>query len=134
MTVNYQKDGYCGLFCGGCPCFGEECGGCKSNKVEGWCADCGIKKCAKDRGFEFCSECNENPCQQMQDFINDPNYPYHKEVVEYLSEIKSSGKENWFKTMEQRWACKSCGTGFRWWTQKCTSCGAEVEGYKNPQG
>ncbi len=55
---------YCGLYCGACPVMvntqartgTEQCGGCKSEQTTGYCAVCGIKRCAQSRGHGFCNE------------------------------------------------------------------------------
>lgn len=142
---DFVPDAYCGLYCASCGQYqktlsGElslddpmSCMGCKSKKVSAsWCAECHLKSCAREKGVEFCYQCAEFPCEEIVKFKDDPLYPYHGEVFEYMEEIKAKGKEAWLESMEKRWNCESCGTRYDWWAQKCGNCGKEVKGYKNP--
>jgi ribosomal protein S27AE len=110
------------------------CTGCKTDICcLSWCDHCTLKACAKSRSIDFCHECKEFPCQNLESFKNDPLYPYHQEVYGYLETIKNKGKQAWLAEMKTRWSCGSCGTAFDWWTQTCSHCGKSVKGYKNPQ-
>lgn len=139
---SFIEDAYCGLYCKACPVYqaterGESeilCKGCKSDTVTGeWCKTCNLKKCAREKGLEFCYLCHEYPCEDLENFKNDPQYPYHSEVYDYMATIKQEGKEAWLKEMEKRWSCPSCSTRFDWWTQKCTKCGEKTNGYAQPE-
>jgi hypothetical protein len=100
----FIPDGYCGLFCGSCGIylatkngtekkFAEEnnmplemvsCYGCRTDKNPVWCTQCKLKSCARNRGFDFCYECADYPCENLEAFKNDPLYPYHLEVYDYM--------------------------------------------------
>jgi hypothetical protein len=53
---------------------GASCPGCRnnhpSNKEEKWghLEGCVIPACVKERGVDFCAECDEFPCQKEKDF------------------------------------------------------------------
>lgn len=143
--LSFKPDGYCGLYCAACPSYlatqiGDfkelglaECKGCKSHTVTGeWCKDCPLKKCAQKKGLEFCSECDEYPCDALEKFKTDKQFPYHSEVYDYMKYITEKGKEAWLKKMKKRWHCKICGEPFDWWTNICSECGAETKGYLKP--
>jgi len=121
--------GYCGLFCGGCgvwqanqkgkPLLGDDggpmkCGGCASDHVTGWCADCEIKSCARGRGLRYCLECPENPCEKLTEFMNDPRYPYHLEVQGNMKRLREAGLAAWTAEMRARYRCGACGADFNW--------------------
>lgn len=145
MKKAFVSDGYCGLYCGACPVFlatksGEaektgtdKCMGCKSETVSaGWCRECSLKKCARKKGFDFCYECADYPCQDLEGFKNAPEWPYHTEVYDYMGIIKKEGKEGWLKKMSVRWSCPSCGKEASWWDLECLYCGTKLNGYKKP--
>ena len=85
--MDFILHGYCGVYCGACPIMlktkaatgSEQCYGCKSEQPTGYCATCGIKACAREKGYEFCNECaNLSTCELMQKFINDAYWPYQQ--------------------------------------------------------
>lgn len=142
---SFKPAAYCGLYCAACPSYmatqrGDckelglvECKGCKSDTLTGeWCKDCALKKCAREKGLDFCYECKEYPCESLENFKTDKMYPYHGEVYDYMKSIKKLGKTTWLDEMTKRWNCTNCGKSFDWWTQKCLSCGSETAGYPNP--
>lgn len=58
--------GYCGIDCTVCPSFKDgSCEGCKT-KVHIETCDCPILACAKEKGMEYCSECEEFPCEKNE--------------------------------------------------------------------
>ena len=154
MKEAFVPDAYCGLYCASCPAYQatqngtlEEmfrdsdkspedaaCHGCKSRAVnKGWCSICTLKACAKTKGYDFCYECAEYPCKELESFKNDPNYPYHSEVYDSLKIIKAEGKDVWLEKMKTRWSCPDCGNVLNWWDTLCPQCGIRVNGYINPQ-
>jgi hypothetical protein len=144
-TPTFVPDGYCGLYCGSCPSYLatkagkatelglDECQGCKSGVVaKSWCAACTLKACAREKGVEFCYECVDFPCQDLEDFKNASDWPYHSEIYDYMTIIKEAGQEAWLCSMRIRWGCPSCGKEASWWDQTCTDCGAVLNGYRKP--
>lgn len=137
MSINdFIPDAFCGLYCAACPNYMKTqanpdakrvestCKGCKSDTLcTSWCDHCNLKACAKLKAVAFCYQCKEYPCDNLQGFKNDSNYPYHDEIYEYLDMIKIKGKVSWLKEMKKRWSCSACGMSFHWWTQTCTKCG-----------
>jgi hypothetical protein len=56
---------------------GASCPGCRNNppsNKDGWgCLEgCVIPACVKERGVDFCAECDEFPCQKAKDFFTTP--------------------------------------------------------------
>jgi len=95
----FQREGYCGLYCGACPKFlasendtqeDTRCQGCKSAVVAGWCQTCTLKACARNKGLAFCGECDLYPCADLQAFIDDVRYPYHSLVPLDLGSVVPS--------------------------------------------
>lgn len=144
METEFVPDGFCGLYCGSCPQFlaaksgtlpaGQiECHGCRSGQTAEWCSECGIKNCARNKGIEFCLQCDEYPCGRMKEFASDSDYPYHGEVYSYLDTIKRRGKDAWVAEMKKRWSCATCGREASWWGLSCEECGSALSGYKKPE-
>lgn len=145
----FRRDGYCGLYCGACPRFlasendtleqlaAEKnttpdlirCHGCKSAVVSGWCAICNLKQCARSKGLEFCDDCDQYPCADLQGFINDLNYPYHSLVPQDLQTIRQKGLDAWLREQNVRWRCPACGTKYSWHTTTCPTCGGPTRNW-----
>ena len=141
----FIPEGYCGLYCPSCPHYmmtekdpdaprvNETCRGCKSGVCcLSWCDHCTLKACARSKGVEFCFQCTEYPCPDLDAFKNDARYPYHSEVYDYLEMIKRDGKGAWLSRMKQRWSCPECGAAYSWWTRRCPRCGKPVNGFEQP--
>jgi hypothetical protein len=136
-----EKLGYCGLYCGGCAAYqrtiaGESweyapgsfttCRGCGSGELSPWCGDCDIKVCARERGHRFCLECEAFPCDKMQAFMDDPQYPYHRDVPAAMARLKEIGLEAWSAEQDARWNCPRCSGRFDWFARSCPGCGGAV--------
>lgn len=146
MDKSFIEDAYCGLYCAACPSYQATadgtyqekglpaCKGCKSDTVTGeWCKICNLKSCAREKGLDFCYECNQYPCENLNNFKEDILYPYHNEVYDYMKTIKEKGKEIWLTEMKKRWSCNDCGTMHDWWSMKCKPCGSKTNGYIQPK-
>jgi hypothetical protein len=138
--MDFVLDAYCGLYCGACPVLlgtkaGTEpdpCCGCKSGRHGNrHCATCGIKACAREKGLAFCSECPQlSTCEQMQKFIADEDWPYHRGVLKNLETIQRCGPSEWLAAQERRWQCAACGTAYSWWDETCPRCDRPVSSYR----
>jgi hypothetical protein len=131
--------GYCGLYCGACPILintragtaTEQCHGCKSEQTAGYCAVCGIKACARGRGYEFCNECPEyGTCELMQNFLTDATWPHQRIAAKNMGAIRQDGLSTWLEAQERRWRCASCGAVHSWWDETCPRCGQSVASYQ----
>ncbi len=137
--MEFRLDGYCGLYCGACPNMlgtqagtqADPCYGCKSEHPAGHCANCGIKTCARDKGYEFCDECAElRTCEKIHQFMVDPHWPYHQSVIQNLESMRRVGVTPWLDAQAVRWRCTHCGAAHSWWDEVCPQCGQAVASYK----
>jgi hypothetical protein len=137
--MEFVLDGYCGLYCAACPTMlgtkaGTEvnvCHGCKSEQVAPCCAGCGIRACAREKGYEFCHECADlAACDKMRTFMADQDWPYHQGVLKNLETIRLEGKRAWLELQTMRWRCAGCGAAHSWWDETCGQCGQPVQSYK----
>jgi hypothetical protein len=139
---------YCGLYCGACKIFMAtaknelegiaditkipvdylECRGCRTEKINLCCMNCGIRRCCIRKEISSCSECGEFPCSVLIAFEAD-EHPHHHGVIGSLRELSDKGTEEWLKQQNHRWSCESCHTPFHWYEKNCTTCGREVSGY-----
>ena len=148
MDEEFVYDTYCGLNCGACHMLiaNEEkneqwlaataekqnrkledmrCHGCKTDITAIFCANCGMRMCAREKNLEFCSECSDYPCQKIKSFRND-DAPHHSAIIKNLERIRAIGKQKWLVEQRERWSCAECGTRFGWYSEKCSKCGAEL--------
>ena len=141
--MEYRYDAPCGLYCGACDALnsfregrseehaklaGEDpelvkCAGCKTDVNAIYCVGCDFRDCTRDKGIEFCSECEDFPCAKLVAFRND-EHPHHSSVLKNLETIRDKGLDAWLKEQEERWSCPECGKGFTWYDSKCEACGA----------
>ncbi len=139
---------YCGLYCGACPLFletvrrpagepaapgQERCLGCRSEVNGSWCAQCSLKRCAREKGVEFCDRCGEFPCPDWIAFRDDPRYPYHVEATDHLRTVAERGEDAWIRLMERKWTCAVCGARADWWSRTCSRCGKKMPGFERPE-
>jgi hypothetical protein len=107
------------------------CYGCKSEQPAGYCATCGIKACARSKGYAFCGECADlSTCEQMREFMTDPKWPYHQGVLKNMEMIQRNGVVKWLEVQDKRWRCTNCGTSHSWWDETCSKCGQGVANYQ----
>lgn len=143
------KIAYCGLYCGACKIFmatsdndlndiaiqtkiPEEylaCNGCRSDKINLCCMNCGIRRCCVSKKVNSCNECEEFPCSVLTAFNND-EYPHHNDAIESLKLLSEMGPDEWLKMKNRRWSCENCHTPFHWYEKNCENCGMEVTGYR----
>lgn len=115
--------GYCGAYCTSCPIFiastssdqkkkaqlagqlseekGEKispedinCWGCRALSKNSWSRNCQFKKCASDKGIEFCYQCGEYSCSDLQ-----KHYEKHPDARESLKKISKIGVDAFLSEM-----------------------------------
>ena len=116
----------CGLFCGTCPSYPDECHGCLSDELRGDCVACsvGFRSCAKEHGVTRCNECAEFPCKRVEEFskmhiVN--GICHHENVIKDLREISEIGAEAWVAKQTKANTCEKCGE-LMWWHEKPHVC------------
>ena len=112
-----------------------ECQGCRSEKRSYFCKnECKMVDCAKEKGIDFCVECDEYPCHELRIFKE--LRPHRIELWENQKRIKEVGYAQWYEEMIEHYACPQCRTLNSAYDLKCRSCGAEpscayVDQHKN---
>jgi hypothetical protein len=151
MTEDIRKKvGICGLYCGTCPSYlayqkndvellekmskergisVEEmrCEGCLSDKLAPHCVDCrhGFRKCASEKQVTWCFECEDFPCQRLEDFRNVHivnGISHHEHIIEENEYIKAHGLEKWVEKQDRAARCPGCGETLYWHDRQCGNC------------
>jgi hypothetical protein len=142
MAANKELAAPCGLYCGVCgiyvatrdnnekfkeklaPVYGAKpedlvCDGCLSRRVWAYCQSCPIKSCCRDKKIEGCHQCNEFPCQ----FIDNFPVPVGKKVIlRAIPRWRELGTEQWMQEEEKRYICPHCGASAFRGARRCRSC------------
>ena len=110
----------CGLFCGACPAFPNECHGCFSDYVrEGCkgCADHGFLECATSHNVLRCYECEDFPCKKLEEFSSRPiinGICNHANVISDSMRMKEIGIPQWIEEKIKEHKCPKCGNLINW--------------------
>lgn len=148
MEVDRKLLAPCGLYCGVCairiahrddnPKFKERlvgvyglsspeevrCGGCLSDDLFMYCRICPIRNCCAEKGVEGCHQCDEFPCQFIENF---PLPVGKKVIMRAVPAWKELGTEAWVEEEEKRYHCPHCGYPLFRGAQRCRDCGNEVD-------
>jgi hypothetical protein len=146
--------GICGLYCGTCPSYLADrkndleylekmsqergysveeirCDGCLSDNVAVYCVDCrhGFRKCAAEKQVSWCFQCDEFPCQRLEDFtdvhiVNDISH--HENIIDDLEYMKRHGIDKWVEAQEKAACCPGCGEMLYWFDRECPGCQTQV--------
>ena len=110
----------CGLFCGACPAYPNECHGCRSDYLRESCRLChhGFRTCIKEKNINLCEECNEFPCRRSLEFSKGPiieGTNNHKHVIRDLQIRKEIGTERWLELQMERFLDHETGELKTWY-------------------
>jgi len=130
------KERLVGLYKGGVPGKGTlpnsenlttddiHCNGCLSDNLFMHCQQCEIRDCVKGKGYTGCYECDEFPCQYIEDFSMSVG---KKVILRSIPYIKEHGVEKWVRDEEARYFCPECGNKVFRGAVKCNQCKAELD-------
>jgi hypothetical protein len=63
------------------------CEGCKGDRAKHWSPDCWtLQCCVYDKGLEFCYQCEDFPCQKLNDWAEGSER--YSKALERLKEMK----------------------------------------------
>ena len=119
--------GICGLFCGTCPSYPEDCHGCLSDKVAGHCVSCpnGFRTCAKEHEVTRCHQCESFPCERIEDFSKthyENGIGHHVNVIKDLQYIKTNTVSDWVNSQTLENTCPNCGELIHWHEKNLHTC------------
>jgi len=144
----------CGLYCGACGVYiatrdenqklkramgnlygtpPEEtvCLGCMQpdppETLYGYCTQCKIRSCVKEKGFYSCHQCEKWPCRLIDNFgfatgvrVMKRAIPLWREKVAEYGDEKGSAEWAWAEC--ERYHCPSCGEPLLRGAQRCRAC------------
>jgi hypothetical protein len=79
--------------------------------------------CAAGRNVDFCSECEEYPCNDLKKFQS--AMPHRIELFDNLERIKSIGYKKWLMEVKENYTCPKCQSINSAYDLKCRKCGEE---------
>jgi len=100
------------------------CDGCRSDNPLYFCRMCPMKKCVIEKEIDSCVECEEFPCEKVENF---PFKEFLKRVRWDVDYRKKHSKDEWLaKTIEMN-TCPSCQTLAHWRAKICKKCGTKLQ-------
>ena len=101
-----------------------KCDGCLSDEPFMHCRQCEIKACTEEKGYGGCHECDEFPCQHIEDFPMAVGKKVILRAVPYRREV---GTEKWIEDEEARYVCPECGNKVFRGVVKCNQCKVNLD-------
>ena len=100
------------------------CNGCLSDDLFMHCKQCEIRTCTREKGYTGCHQCDEFPCQYIEDFPMTVGKKVILRAVPYRREV---GTEKWVQDEEARYVCPECGNKVFRGAIKCNQCKVKLD-------
>ena len=93
-----------GIYCKRCPGIkAYNCKGCREQKGQILKFPvCKTYECVTSKGYEFCYECEDFPCEMLQPIVNFEIFAPHNSKLYNLVMIKKLGLGEWNKICEEK--------------------------------
>jgi hypothetical protein len=104
MNITLNDHAPCGIYCKRCPGIKVYCcKGCRDQhgKVKNFPV-CKTYECAINKGYEFCFECDDFPCEKLQPIVNFEIFLPHNSKLYNLIMIKKVGIDHWNDICEKQ--------------------------------
>ena len=95
------------------------CDGCLSDVPFVYCRKCSIRDCTKSKGYTGCHECQDFPCQFIEEFPMPVGKKVILRAIPYWREV---GTEKWIHDEESRYVCPECGHILFRGAKRCNRC------------
>ena len=96
------------------------CTGCLSDGIVfPVCRNCSIKNCSRERNIDGCYQCDEFPCNLIQNF---PLPVGKKVIMRTIPYWKEHGTEKFVKEEEKRYHCPNCSNPLFRGAKRCNKC------------
>ena len=94
----------CGIYCKRCPGVKVyNCKGCREQSGQiSKLPVCKTYECVTNKGYEFCYECEDFPCEMLQPIVNFEIFVPHNSKLYNLVMIKKLGLEEWNKICDEK--------------------------------
>jgi len=77
------------------------CEGCRGTLDTHWSSDCKMMLCAKNRELQYCFECEDFPCINVNKFSSD-GASHHKRTIENSKRMKEIGIDAWIREQKRK--------------------------------
>lgn len=118
----------CGVNCLACSAHLDSkkpCRGCRApiEKItRKSCRNCVKKRCAFERGFQWCFECSRFPCARIRSLDQRYRQNYDVDLIQNGSDARLD-MDAFLQAQRERFACKFCGGVIDQHHQRCGECG-----------
>jgi len=104
MNTHLNDHAPCGVHCKSCP--GKEVYNCKGCRLlQGKIKDfptCKTYQCVTEKGYTFCYECDDFPCEKLQPTVNFEIFLPHNSKLYNLLMVKKLGIYKWNEICEEK--------------------------------
>ncbi len=83
------------------------CERCRGSLDLHWSPECKIMLCAQNRNKKYCFQCEDFPCEILNEFSSD-GISHHKRTVENLKRMKEIGINAWIEEQKMKGKCVFC--------------------------
>lgn len=101
-----------------------KCLGCLSDGLFMHCRQCEIRKCTKEKGYAGCHQCDEFPCQYIDNF---PMVVGQKVILRAIPYRREVGTVRWIQDEEARYVCPGCGNKVYRGVVSCNQCKVKLD-------
>lgn len=118
----------CGVNCLACSAYLSNktpCAGCRAPDeliTRKSCRNCLKKKCAFDKGLEWCYQCSSFPCSKIKDLNKRYTQNYNVDLIQNGLDAKND-IQAFLLFQKERFTCQSCGGVIDQHHKKCSDCG-----------
>ena len=99
------------------------CEGCLSDKTFQFAKNCSIRACAQKKNLKGCHQCDDFPCNNINNF---PFETSRNMMLEAIPRWKELGTERWVAEVENHYTCSKCGTLLHRYADKCSNCQSQL--------
>ncbi len=100
------------------------CQGCCSDELFLHCKQCFIRDCVQKKQIKGCHECDDFPCDYIENF---PMTVGRKVIMRCVPYRRKHGTKKWIKDEEARYYCPECGNKVFRGVVKCNQCKTELD-------
>jgi len=101
-----------------------KCRGCLSDEPFIYCRQCAIRDCVREKGYTGCHQCDEFPCEHIENF---PMAVGKKVILRAIPYWREVGTEQFIHDEEARYICPECGNKVFRGAVTCNRCKAKLD-------
>jgi predicted RNA-binding Zn-ribbon protein involved in translation (DUF1610 family) len=100
------------------------CQGCLSQDLFMHCTQCEIRDCTGKKGLSGCHECDEFPCQIIDNF---PMAVGKRVMLRSIPHRRAVGTHQWVLDEQARYVCPECGNTVFRGVVRCNQCKTKLD-------